>query len=202
MVLQGERKMAKDNKEIGRFDLTEIPPAPRGLPQIEVSFDLDANGILNVSAKDKSTGKEQKIRIESKSGLSESEIDAMVKDAESHSEEDKKRKELIETKNEADSIVFRAEKSLSDYKDKIPAPLASEIQAKLDAVKTAITSDNVTTIQTAIQELNTHLQKIGEAMQQASANNAPPGATPNPSESQAKAEDIEEAEVEVMDDKK
>lgn len=201
VVIQGERKMAKDNKEIGRFDLTEIPPAPRGLPQIEVSFDLDANGILNVSAKDKSTGKEQKIRIESKSGLSESEIDAMVKDAEAHSEEDKKRKELIETKNEADSIVFRAEKSLSDYKDKIPAPLASEIQSKVDAVKTAIKSDNVTTIQTAIQELNTHLQKIGEAMQQASAS-AAPGAAPNPSESQAKAEDIEEAEVEVMDDKK
>lgn len=201
VVLQGERKMARDNKEIGRFDLTEIPPAPRGLPQIEVSFDLDANGILQVSAKDKSTGKEQKIRIESKSGLSESEIDAMVKDAETNADEDKKRKELIETKNEADSIIFRAEKSLSDFKDKIPANLVSEIQGKVDAVKEAVKSDTVTTIQTAIQDLNTHLQKIGEAMQQAS-NNTTAEATPNPSKSQAQAEDIEEAEVEVMDDKK
>lgn len=201
VVLQGERKMAKDNKEIGRFDLTEIPPAPRGLPQIEVSFDLDANGILNVSAKDKSTGKEQKIRIESKSGLSESEIDSMIKDAEANAEEDKKRKELIETKNEADGIIFRAEKSLSDFKDKIPANLVSEIQGKVDAVKEAVKSDTVTTIQTAIQDLNTHLQKIGEAMQQAS-NNATAQAAPNPSQSKANAEDIEEAEVEVMDDKK
>lgn len=201
VVLQGERKMARDNKEIGRFDLTEIPPAPRGLPQIEVSFDLDANGILNVSAKDKSTGKEQKIRIESKSGLSESEIDSMIKDAEANAEEDKKRKELIETKNEADGIIFRAEKSLSDFKDKIPANLVSEIQGKVDAVKEAVKSDTVTTIQTAIQDLNTHLQKIGEAMQKAS-NNATAEAAPNPSQSKANAEDIEEAEVEVMDDKK
>lgn len=193
--------MAKDNKEIGRFDLTEIPPAPRGLPQIEVSFDLDANGILQVSAKDKSTGKEQKIRIESKSGLSESEIESMIKDAEANAEEDKKRKELIETKNEADAIIFRAEKSLSDFKDKIPANLVSEIQGKVDGVKEAVKSDTVTTIQTAIQDLNTHLQKIGEAMQQAS-NNATAQAAPNPSQSKAKAEDIEEAEVEVMDDKK
>lgn len=201
VVLQGERKMARDNKEIGRFDLTEIPPAPRGLPQIEVSFDLDANGILNVSAKDKSTGKEQKIRIESKSGLSESEIDSMIKDAEANAEEDKKRKELIETKNEADGIIFRAEKSLSDFKDKIPANLVSEIQGKVDAVKEAVKTDTVTTIQTAIQDLNTHLQKIGEAMQKAS-NNATAEPAPNPSESKANAEDIEEAEVEVMDDKK
>lgn len=201
VVLQGERKMAKDNKEIGRFDLTEIPPAPRGLPQIEVSFDLDANGILQVSAKDKSTGKEQKIRIESKSGLSESEIESMIKDAEANAEEDKKRKELIETKNEADAIIFRAEKSLSDFKDKIPANLVSEIQGKVDGVKEAVKSDTVTTIQTAIQDLNTHLQKIGEAMQQES-NNATAQAAPNPSQSKANAEDIEEAEVEVMDDKK
>lgn len=201
VVLQGERKMARDNKEIGRFDLTEIPPAPRRVPQIEVSFDLDANGILNVSAKDKSTGKEQKIRIESKSGLSESEINSMIKDAEANAEEDKKRKELIETKNEADGIIFRAEKSLSDFKDKIPANLVSEIQGKVDAVKEAVKTDTVTTIRTAIQDLNIHLQKIGEAMQKAS-NNATAEAAPNASQSKANAEDIEEAEVEVMDDKK
>ncbi len=112
VVLQGERKMAKDNKEIGRFDLTDIPPAPRGMPQIEVAFDIDADGILHVSAKDMQSGKEQKIRIEAKSGLTEEEIKRMLKDAEEHAEEDKKRKEEVETRNEADSLAFRAQKAL------------------------------------------------------------------------------------------
>src|SRR3989339_65338 len=129
VVLQGERKMAKDNKEIGRFDLSDIPPAPRGMPQIEVSFDIDADGILHVSAKDTKSGKEQKIRIEAKSGLSEDEIKRMLKDAEEHAEEDKKKQEEIEVRNEADSLAFRAEKALKDYKDKIPANIASDIQS-------------------------------------------------------------------------
>ncbi len=204
VVLQGERKMAKDNKEIGRFDLSDIPPAPRGVPQIEVTFDLDANGLLNVSAKDKSSGKEQKIRIESKSGLSESEIDQMVKDAEAHAEEDKKRKELVETKNEAEAIVFRAEKSLQDFKDKIPEALATEIQNKVDALKKASQGDNLGEIRSSITDLNTHLQKIGEKMQQ----NAPGGAQAageqnaagGSGESSSAKDDIEEAEVEVVDD--
>ncbi|GAB4192069.1 MAG: molecular chaperone DnaK [Simkaniaceae bacterium] len=201
VVLQGERKMAKDNKEIGRFDLSDIPPAPRGVPQIEVTFDLDANGILNVSAKDKSSGKEQKIRIESKSGLSESEIERMVKDAEANAEEDKKRKELVETKNEAEAIIFRAEKSLQDFKDKIPQTLATEIQGKVDALKKASEGDDAAQIKSAITDLNTYLQKIGEAMQQnagqAQGQEAASGQQENTSNKQ---EDIEEAEVEVVDE--
>lgn len=199
VVLQGEREMASDNKEIGRFDLTEIPPAPRGTPQIEVIFDLDANGILNVSAKDKSTGKEQKIRIESKSGLTQEEIERKIKEAEANAEGDKKKKELIEVKNEADSTIFRAEKSLQDCKDKIPASLTQEIQEKINAVKKAMEGTDVATIQSAIQSLSTHLQKVGEAMQAASSSNA--SQTTGASQENPK-ENIEEAEVEIMDEEK
>src|SRR5579862_8015819 len=142
IVLQGERKMAADNKEIGRFDLTDIPPAPRGMPQIEVSFDIDANGILHVSAKDVKSGKEQKIRIEAKSGLSESEIERMLKDAEEHAEEDKKRKE-------AEALAFRAQKALDEHKERIPQALAQEIQSKVDAVKTALESNDIAAIKAA-----------------------------------------------------
>lgn len=193
VVLQGERPMAKDNKEIGRFDLTDIPPARRGMPQIEVAFDIDANGILHVSAKDKATGKEQKIRIEAQSGLSKEEIDRMVRDAESHKEEDKKRKEEIDLRNEADAHIFRAEKALSDYKDKIPADVTQDVESKIQATKKALEGQNTDAIKKAMQELSTHMQKIGEAMQK--------GGTPPPAEEQQKAEPpIEEAEVEVLDD--
>ena len=130
--------MAKDNKEIGRFDLTDIPPAPRGVPQIEVAFDIDADGILHVSAKDKQSGKEQKIRIEAKSGLSDEEVKRMLRDAEEHMEEDKKRKEEIETRNEADSLAFRAQKSINEYKDKLPKNVVDDVQSKIDAVKKAL----------------------------------------------------------------
>lgn len=199
VVLQGERPMARDNKEIGRFDLSDIPPAPRGVPQIEVAFDIDANGILHVSAKDLSSGKEQKIRIEAQSGLNKDEIERMVRDAESHKEEDKKRKEGVDVKNEADALVFRAEKSLKDYKDKIPADVASDIQSKVDAVKKALEKNVTEEIRTAMQELNTHMQKIGEAMQKAGAGaQAQAGSTPPPQED--KKDNIEEAEVEVIDD--
>lgn len=197
VVLQGERKMSKDNKEIGRFDLTDIPPAPRGMPQIEVAFDIDADGILHVSAKDIQTGKEQKIRIEAKSGLTESEIKRMLKDAEEHAEEDKQRKAEVETRNEADALAFRAQKALTDYKDKIPANLASEIQTRIDAVKKALEGTDTDSIKRASDELNTYMQKIGESMQQAG-----PGAGPaagGPSASQDKP-DIQEAEVEILDD--
>jgi molecular chaperone DnaK len=199
VVLQGERKMARDNKEIGRFDLTDIPPAPRGVPQIEVAFDIDADGILHVSAKDIQSGKEQKIRIEAKSGLSENEIKRMLKDAEDHAEEDRVRKEEIEARNEADSLAFRAEKSLSEYKDKIPANIASEIQEKIDAVKEALKGSDIAKINGAKDQLNAHMQKIGEAMQSAagpSAHHANPGAQ---STSGTKP-DMEEAEVEIIND--
>lgn len=206
VVLQGERKMAQDNKEIGRFDLTDIPPAPRGVPQIEVSFDVDADGILNVSAKDKGSGKEQKIKIEVKSGLDESEIDRMVKDAEVHAEEDKKKHEAAETRNKADSLVFQAEKALNEHKDKLPENIASEIRGKVDGVKEALKSDNTDQINKATEELNTHLQKIGEHLsQQAGAAGGPgaAGAQPQPGanpEAAKASDDIEEAEVEVLDE--
>ena len=201
VVLQGERKMAKDNKEIGRFDLTDIPPAPRGMPQIEVSFDIDADGILHVSAKDVQTNKQQKIRIEAKSGLSEAEIKRMLDDAEDHKEEDQKRKEEIEIRNEADSLAFRAQKSLNDYKDKLPQDVVSEIQGKIDAVKKALEQNNTAMIKKAHDDLNAAMQKIGESMQQASGSHQapPPG---GPQENKGKKEDIEEAEVEILDDEK
>ena len=203
VVLQGERKMAKDNKEIGRFDLTDIPPAPRGMPQIEVAFDIDADGILHVSAKDKQSGKEQKIRIEAKSGLSEAEIKRMLQDAEEHADEDKKRKEEIETRNEADSLAFRAQKALNDYKDKLPKDVVEQIQSKIDAVKKALEQNDFAQIKAAHDDLNTHMQKIGEAMQQAGAGQTPPpGAAGGHHEQKAGKPDIEEAEVEILDDDK
>ncbi|MCP5470062.1 MAG: molecular chaperone DnaK [Chlamydiales bacterium] len=197
VVLQGERQMASDNKEIGRFDLTDIPPAPRGMPQIEVAFDIDANGILHVSAKDKQSGKEQKIRIEAASGLSEDEIKRMVNDAEAHKEDDKKRKAEVEVHNEADALVFRAEKALTDYKDKIPADVASEIQAKVDATKKALESKDTEKVRQASSELSATIQKIGEVMQQAGAQQQQ--AAPQ-EETKSGEENIEEAEVEVLDD--
>ncbi len=163
-ILQGERSMANDNKEIGRFDLSDIPPAPRGMPQIEVAFDIDADGILHVSAKDVATGKEQKIRIQASSGLDENEIQRMVKDAESHSAEDKKRKEEVELKNHADATVFRAEKSLKEFKDQIPQEIATEIQTYIDALKKALESSDLNKIKEAKDALEEHLMKIGEAL--------------------------------------
>jgi len=166
-VLQGERKMANDNKEIGRFDLTDIPPSPRGLPQIEVAFDIDADGILHVSAKDKSSGKEQKIRIEAQSGLREDDIKRMLKDAEVHAEEDKKRREEVELRNEADSLSFRATKSLDEYRDRLPKDVVDDVQGKIDALKKAIDSNDINRIKSAKHELETHMQHIGEAMAKA-----------------------------------
>ncbi|MCY3975447.1 MAG: molecular chaperone DnaK [Simkaniaceae bacterium] len=211
VVLQGERKLAKDNKEIGRFDLTEIPPSPRGIPQIEVSFDLDADGILHVSAKDLGSGKEQKIRIEAKSGLNEDEINRMIKDAEEHAEEDKKRQEEVETKNRADSLVFRAEKALGDYKEKIPEVIAKEIRVRIDAVKDALKSDDTKAIAAAADDLETHISKIGEAVQHhagagptgpgaAGMGSAGPGTATGETAGNERNEEIEDAEVEILDE--
>ncbi len=206
VVLQGERKMASDNKEIGRFDLTEIPPAPRGMPQIEVCFDIDADGILHVSAKDLQSGKLQKIRIEAKSGLNDKEIERMVKDAELHKEEDAKKKEVVEVRNDADALAFRAEKALKDYKDKIPSNVASDIQSKVDALKKALEGTDLSAIRSAKEELSTHMQKIGEVMQQQAGGGAAAGTPPPPPPgggAQKKAQpDIEEADAEILDDNK
>jgi molecular chaperone DnaK len=200
VVLQGERPMAKDNKEIGRFDLADIPPAPRGLPQIEVIFDIDADGILHVSAKDKQSGKEQKIRIEAKSGLNEEEIKRKIREAEEHSAEDKIRKEEIDTRNEADSLCFRAEKSLHEFKDKIPANISADIQSKIDAVKAALKESNVASIKSSMNELQEHMQKIGEELQkQGPTTNAAPHSSTEGS-SDPKKTTVEDAEVEILDD--
>jgi molecular chaperone DnaK len=217
-VLQGERKMANDNKEVGRFDLADIPPSPRGMPQIEVAFDIDADGILHVSAKDLSSGKEQKIRIEAQSGLKEEEIKRMVRDAEEHADEDKKRKEEAELANEADSLVFRAQKALDEYKDKVPAAIASEVSGKIDALKKAIESKDLGRIRTAKDDLEHSMQHIGEAMAKAGQAQAGQGASQGQDPhahanehaqhqqqkqgSSNNPDDIEEAEVEIIDDNK
>ncbi len=163
-VLQGERPMATDNKTLGRFILDGIPPAPRGLPQIEVTFDIDANGILNVSAKDKASGKEQKITIQASTGLSEEEIEKMKKDAESHAEEDKKKKEQVEIKNTAETMIFTTEKALKDAGDKVDEKTKKSVEEKLEALKKIKDSDDIEAIKKASEELTTEAQKIGQAM--------------------------------------
>src|SRR5581483_6077160 len=153
-VLQGERPLAKDNKTIGKFQLTEIPPAPRGVPQIEVGFDIDANGILHVNAKDLGTGREQKITITASSGLSKDEIARMQRDAESHAEEDKRQREEIEARNEADSVVYRSEKMLRDNADKVSAEDRQKIESAVNAVKDALTGSDPAAIKSATASLN------------------------------------------------
>jgi len=163
-VLQGEREMAADNKTLGRFDLTDIPPAPRGVPQIEVSFDLDADGILKVSAKDTGTGKEQSIKIEASSGLSEEEIENMKKDAEAHAEEDKAKKELVELRNQADGTIFQVEKALKDNEEKITDELKEPVEKALEELKEALTDGDKDTIIKAVENLNTSFHKIAEVI--------------------------------------
>ncbi len=206
VVLQGERKMASDCKEIGRFDLTDIPPAPRGMPQIEVAFDIDADGILHVTAKDKSSGKEQSIRIQAKSGLDEGDIEKIIKDAEVHKEEDRKKQEQVQVRNEADSLAFQAQKALDEHKDKLPKDVVEDVGAHIDAVKKALEGGNIEEIKAAKKNLEQHMQKIGEAMSKAGAAPGGPNSHPQPhasesqTESQKNDENIEEAEVEILDD--
>ena len=164
-VLQGEREMASYNKTIGRFELTDIPMAPRGVPQIEVTFDLDANGILHVSAKDMGTGKEQSIKITASSGLSEDEIKKMQQDAELHADEDKKRKELVESVNQADSLVYATEKSLKDLGDKVDDETKSKVQQEIDSLKKIIEKgDNVDDLKKGIESLTQASHKLAEIM--------------------------------------
>ena len=163
-VLQGERELAKDNKSLGLFKLDGIAPAPRGVPQIEVTFDIDANGILHVTAKDMGTGKEQKITITASSGLSEAEVDRMVNEAKAHAEDDKAAKDKIETKNHADSMVYQTEKQLKEHADKIPAEVKSQIETAVSKLKKEIESENVPGMKAAMEELEALLQKIGEAV--------------------------------------
>ncbi len=166
-VFQGEREMAQDNKSLGRFDLAGIPPAPRGVPQIEVTFDIDANGIVSVTAKDKATGKEQQIRIQASGGLSDSDIDRMVKDAESHAAEDKARRELVDARNHGEAAVHTAHKSLQEFGDKVSSADRGAIEAAIDALKTALTGEDSQLIKTRTSELAQASMKLGEAMYKA-----------------------------------
>ena len=166
-VAQGERPMFNDNKVLGEFNLDGIPPAPRGVPQVEVTFDVDSNGVLKVTAKDKATGKEQSIRIEANSGLTEAEIERMKKDAEDHATEDMKKKEIIETRNLAEQMVYTAEKALKDHADTVPADVKTEIEEKIKAVNEAKSGEDKAAIEAASEALSTSMQKIGEIMSKA-----------------------------------
>jgi molecular chaperone DnaK len=167
-VFQGEREMAADNKLLGQFDLVGLPPAPRGVPQIEVTFDIDANGIVNVSAKDKGTGKEQQIRIQASGGLSDSEIEKMVKDAESHAEEDKKRRQLVEARNHAEALVHSTEKAVAEHGSKVGEAEKAEIETAIVELKSALAGEDAEDIQAKSQVLAQASMKLGEAMYRAS----------------------------------
>ena len=185
-VLQGEREMAVDNKTLARFILDGIPPAPRGIPQIEVNFDIDANGILKVTAKDKATGKEQSVRIEASTGLSKEEIERMKKEAGMHLEEDKKKKELAEAKNQAENLIYVSEKTLREAGDKISPEDRKEVEDKINDLKDAINSNDISRIKTTIQNLSLSIQKIGAKMYQGGQNNQKPNDSNNPQDADYK----------------
>ena len=166
-VFQGEREMASDNKLLGQFDLIGLPSAPRGIPQIEVTFDIDANGIVNVGAKDKATGKEQAIRIQASGGLSDADIEQMVQDAEANAEEDKKRKEQVEVRNQADSLIYSTEKNLGEFGDKVPEEDKSQIEADVAALREALAGEDVEDITAKTESLSQSAMKLGEIMYKA-----------------------------------
>jgi molecular chaperone DnaK len=199
-VFQGEREMAADNKMLGQFDLMGIPPAPRGVPQVEVTFDIDANGIVNVSAKDKATGKEQQIRIQASGGLSEADIDKMVKDAESHAEEDKKRKAAVEAKNHAEALVHSTEKALAEHGDKVSETERNAIENAMSDLKEALKGDDADAIEQKTNALAQASMKLGEAMYKQQQEAASGGATEGGAEE--KKEDVVDAEFTEVDDDK
>jgi molecular chaperone DnaK len=199
-VFQGEREMAADNKLLGQFDLVGIPPAPRGVPQVEVTFDIDANGIVNVTAKDKATNKEQQIRIQASGGLSEADIDKMVKDAELHAAEDKTRRELVDAKNHGEALIHTAEKSLSEYGDKVSQADKSAVESAVAGVKTALEGEDLAAIKARTEELVQASMKLGEAMYKAQSE---AGSAPGAEAEGAKDDDVIDADFkEVGDDKK
>jgi molecular chaperone DnaK len=195
-VFQGEREMAADNKLLAQFDLVGIPPAPRGVPQIEVTFDIDANGIVNVSAKDKASGKEQSIRIQASGGLSETDIQKMVKEAEAHAEEDKRRKELVEARNQADAAIYSAEKALKEAATKITADLKKEAEQAIADAKQILSTEIPQTIRQATERLLQVASKIGEA-QRAGGAGGQAGSSGDGSGSSG--EDVVDAEFEEVD---
>ena len=200
-VFQGEREMAADNKMLGQFNLENIPPAPRGMPQIEVTFDIDANGIVSVSAKDKGTGKEQKITIQASGGLSDDDIEKMVKDAEENAEADKKRRDLVEAKNQAESLIHSTEKSMEEHADKVDPTTIEAIELAIAALKDELETDNADKIKSGIQNVTEAAMKLGEAIykaQQSEGDDEPTAADSGPSED----DDIVDADFEDLDDNK
>jgi len=207
-VLQGEREFARDNRTLGRFQLTDIPPAPRGIPQIEVAFDIDANGILNVSAKDLGTGKQQSIVIKSSSGLSEDEISRMTHEAESHAAEDKKRREVVDLKNQADQLVYSTEKTLKEHGDKVSADTRGKIENAVNNLKEVVKGDDPSAIKKALENLSETGQELGKVLyEEAAKKQAAAGAqasqpkTP-PQEGEVKrkgGDDVIDAEFEAKD---
>ena len=217
-VLQGERDMARDNRTIGKFQLSGIPPAPRGMPQIEVTFDIDANGILHVTAKDKTTGKEQKIRIEASSGISESDIDRMVKEAEKHATEDKKRREEIDTRNRLDGMTYEVEKNSKEWSDRLSPDHKSKLEAAVERARKALRGDDMAEIRSAQEELTRVYGEAGQSLyaQQGAAGGGQPGGQPGGEAggepagaggtagggAQARSDEVVEADYEIVDDKK
>jgi molecular chaperone DnaK len=201
-VLQGEREMASANKSLGRFDLSDIPPAPRGMPQIEVTFDIDANGILNVSAKDTATNKEQKITIKASSGLNDEEIQRMVKDAEAHAEEDRKLRELVDARNQADNLIHASEKSLKELGDKVTGEERAAVESAVSDLRDALKKDDKAMIDTKAQALAEASGKLAERLYAAKAEEAKAGGDAPAGDGKGK-DDVVDAEFEeVKDDKK
>jgi molecular chaperone DnaK len=203
-ILQGERPMAVDNRTLGRFHLDGIPPAPRGVPQIEVTFDIDANGMLHVSAKDKATNKEQSIRITSSSGLSKEEIDKMKADAQAHASEDKKRKDEIETKNQADNLVFQTRKQLKDLGEKMSEDVKSKVESAANALEEAIKAGNIADIKAKTEVLNSAWNEASSKMYESARSQGPQGpqAEGGPQAGGDKGgKQVENADFEVVDDK-
>jgi len=201
-VFQGEREMAADNKMLGQFDLVGIPPAPRGVPQIEVSFDIDANGIVQVSAKDKATGKEQQIRIQASGGLSDADIEKMVKDAESNSTEDKKRRELVEARNQGDSLIYSTEKSIKDLDDKLPSDEKTKVEDAAAALRKALEGDDVAAIKSKTDELAQVSMKLGELLYKAQQEKSDSGEADGDKAHDTDADVVDADFTEVKDDKK
>ncbi|HEX6573462.1 MAG TPA: Hsp70 family protein, partial [Gemmatimonadaceae bacterium] len=208
-VLQGERELATYNKTIGKFQLTGIPPAPRGMPQVEVTFDIDANGILHVTARDKATGKEQKIRIEASSGLSDAEIDRMVKDAEKNAQADKAQRENIDARNRLDSMTYEVEKNVKEWGDKVSPDIKGRIDSAIERARKALRGDDMNEIRSAQEELTKVFSEAGQSFYQQQAQDAPAaagdaaqGQPSGDGAPQGSTDDVVEADYEIVDDKK
>ena len=205
-VLQGEREFAGDNRSLGRFDLTDIPPAPRGMPQVEVEFSIDANGILNVSATDKATGKSQSIEITGSTGLSEAEIDRMKKDAEEHAGDDKARRELIDVRNQAELIVYSTKKSLEEHGEKVSAEARGKIESAISNLEDKLKGDDKSAMEAALKQLNDSAIELGKAVYEATASQvgggegAPGAGTDSGDSSSGGGDDVIDAEYEVKDE--